>query len=145
MTRGLLLDTHVLLWMRAGEPLNAKVSFSIGVAIRSRTLVLLQLFRWELGVALLKNKIESRPDLGRLTVEQSLADVTNRYGVSLVPLSNRIALEAATVPAIYGQGDPGDCFLIATADVENLTLVTRDAKILELAHRRPDYLSVIAC
>jgi len=49
------------------------------------------------------------------------------------------------LPGICGYGDPGDCFLIATAHVENLTLVTRDARIIELANRRPDYLTVIPC
>jgi PIN domain nuclease of toxin-antitoxin system len=53
--------------------------------------------------------------------------------------------EAALVPAIYGSGDPGDCFLIATARVHNLSLVTRDDPIIELAQLNPGYLSVIPC
>jgi len=145
MTRGTLLDTHALLWLREGARLKPEAIFAIGAAIQSQTLFLSQMFLWELALSLRKNNIANRPDLGGLTFDQFLADVTTRYGARLVSISDRIAVEAAHVPAIYGQGDPGDCFLIATAHVENLTLVTRDAKILELAHRRPDYLSVIAC
>ncbi len=54
-------------------------------------------------------------------------------------------MEAARVPEIYGYGDPGDCFLIATARVHKLTLVTRDARILALAALQPEYLSALAC
>jgi PIN domain nuclease of toxin-antitoxin system len=49
------------------------------------------------------------------------------------------------VPAIYGYGDPGDCFLMATARLRNLPLVTRDDRIIELAEREPAYLDVIVC
>lgn len=94
---------------------------------------------------MLESNAASHPDLGGQTAEQYLADLTSRYGARLTQISDRIALEAALVPAIYGYGDPGDCFLIATAHVENLTLIRRDARILELAKRRPDYLSVIEC
>ena len=54
-------------------------------------------------------------------------------------------MEAAAVPAIYGYGDPGDCFLIATARVRRLALVTHHSRILDLAARNPSYLDVISC
>lgn len=56
-----------------------------------------------------------------------------------------IAVEAAAVPATYGHGDPGDCFLIATARIRKLSLVTHDTRILDLAASNPGYLSVINC
>ncbi len=103
------------------------------------------MFLWELGLAMLKSRIEARPDLGGLSVKQYFVEANERYGLQMIPLSDEIALESAAVPAIYGSGDPGDCFLIATAHVENLTLVTRDARIIDLANRRPDYLAVVPC
>ena len=62
----------------------------------------------------------------------------------LLDIDPRIAIEAAAVPAIYGYGDPGDCFLIATARIRKLTLVTRDTRIIALAKREPAYLTVMA-
>jgi PIN domain nuclease of toxin-antitoxin system len=59
--------------------------------------------------------------------------------------SRTIAIETANVPSIYGRGDPGDCFLIATAHVRKFPIVTRDAAMADLALRRPDYLRVITC
>ena len=49
------------------------------------------------------------------------------------------------MPAIYGNGDPGDCFLIATARTRQLALVTRDGLIGDLVDREPGYLAVIRC
>jgi len=40
---------------------------------------------------------------------------------------------------------PENCILIATAHVLNLSLVTRDRRIINFAKKQPDYLSVIAC
>ena len=66
-------------------------------------------------------------------------------GIRPVSISSSIVLEAAEVPGLYGSGDPGDCFLIATAHVENLSLVTRDAKIIEFAMDRSNCVTAIHC
>ena len=63
----------------------------------------------------------------------------------LATITPAIAAEAASVPAIYGRGDPGDCFLIATARVRRLSLVTRDGPILQLAAERPSYVQTVEC
>ena len=63
----------------------------------------------------------------------------------MLPIDDAVAAESANVPTLFGYGDPGDCFLIATARVHDLTLVTRDTRILALALREPAYLSVLAC
>lgn len=53
-----------------------------------------------------KRRVENRPDLGGLSVKAYIADVQQRYGLQVVPLSDRIAMHAAEVPAMYGYGDP---------------------------------------
>ena len=50
-----------------------------------------------------------------------------------------------TFPASNGSGDLDDCFLVDTARLHNLALVTRDAKIVDLASRHPEYLTAIPC
>jgi PIN domain nuclease of toxin-antitoxin system len=54
-------------------------------------------------------------------------------------------LEAAEVPPVYGSGDPGDCFFIATARVKKATLITRDGSIIALSKTNPNYLKTILC
>jgi len=100
---------------------------------------------WELGMAGHKKNLERRPDLHGLSFAVWLKETVEAVGVAGVRISKAIAHEAAEVPSVYGSGDPGDCFIIATARMHNLTLVTRDAKIIQLAARLPDYLTVLAC
>lgn len=145
MIDGLLIDTHALLWLRAGTPLRPEAAFAIASAIALKRLFLSQMFFWELGLAMQKSRIERRPDLGGLSVEAYTADVVQRYGIQFAAISDAVAREAAGVPVISGFGDPGDCFLIATAHVEKLTLVTRDRKIIDLYKDRPDYIKVVPC
>lgn len=56
-----------------------------------------------------------------------------------------IAAATASVPATCGRGDPGDCFLVATARVRRLSLVTRDGSILRLARERLRYMQMVGC
>jgi PIN domain nuclease of toxin-antitoxin system len=63
----------------------------------------------------------------------------------MVPIRQRISLEAANVVTATGHKDPGDCFLMASARVRRISLVTRDEIILSICAASPDYLSVIEC
>jgi len=60
-------------------------------------------------------------------------------------MTQAITFEAADVPTIYSRRDPGDCFLIATARLKRIPIITRDGAMCDLARDRPDYLSVIIC
>ena len=66
-------------------------------------------------------------------------------GARLATVSVAVAAEASAVPAVYGSGDPGDCFIIATARVRRLPVVTRDGRMLALAASAPDYLEAVEC
>lgn len=97
---------------------------------------------WELGVADLKRT--NRPELG-MAPDAWFRRALQLTGAKLATITPAISAEAASVPAIYGRGDPGDCFLIATARVRRLSLVTRDGPILQLAAARPSYVQVVEC
>jgi PIN domain nuclease of toxin-antitoxin system len=145
MTRGLLLDSHILLWLESEQRIRPETQFEIAAAAASRRLYMSDISVWEIGVALHKKSFDRRPDLQGLSVEAWFLRTVKLYGIQRIRISSRIALEAAKVPAISGYGDPGDCFLIATAHVRKLSLVTCDEKLLELAARDPKYLSVLRC
>jgi PIN domain nuclease of toxin-antitoxin system len=145
MTQGLLLDSHVLLWLEAESQIHPGTQFEIARAIALNRLYMSDISIWEIGVAFHRKAFERRPNLQGLSVEGWLGKTTALFGIRQVRISSRIALKAAEVPAVYGYGDPGDCFLIATARVRGLALVTRDSRILEFAARQPSYLTVIAC
>jgi len=98
---------------------------------------------WETGVALKKPR--SPPDLQGQDVARWFRNALRIPGFKLAIPTQRVAIEAARVPGVFGRGDPGDCFLIATARVRKMPIVTRDSRMCDLANARPDYLQVIVC
>ena len=100
---------------------------------------------WEIGIAALKQTKERRPDLQNMAPDAWFQDALTILDAIALPIDLEIALEAARVPLIYGSGDPGDCFLIATARVTNLSLMTRDRSILQLSRQQPQYIKAISC
>ena len=53
--------------------------------------------------------------------------------MNLCPLSPEIALESCFLPGNF-HGDPADRIITATARLGNLTLLTRDRKIIEYSN-----------
>jgi PIN domain nuclease of toxin-antitoxin system len=98
---------------------------------------------WEAALALAKR--DGRPDLGGRDGGTWFRAARRLPGAALVPIGSTIALEAARVPGVYGRGDPGDCFIIATARMKRVPVVTRDRAMIELAAREPAYLATVAC
>ena len=146
MNAGLLVDTHVLIWLDTGAPIRPQALFQMDQASRHPSrLFTSDISLWEIGVVDRKTQAAKRPDLQGLTPAAWVDEIATRFRLHTLGISSAIAQEAADVPVVYGPGDPGDCFLIATARLHNLAVVTRDARILELASRRPDYLSAIPC
>lgn len=63
----------------------------------------------------------------------------------MIPIQQRISCEAAKVVTDTGHKDPGDCFLIATARIRRVPIVTRDGIIRSIAAENAGYLDVIEC
>jgi len=138
----LLLDTHALLWLVRGEFRTQAALNAVAAAQDAGTLYAPAITAWELGVADLKRT--SRPELG-MAPGAWFRQALRLTGARLATITPAISAEAAAVPAIYGRGDPGDCFLIATARLRRLSLVTRDGPILQLAAARPSYIQTVQC
>ena len=138
----LLLDTHTLYWLVRSDPMDTAALDAIAAAQELGTLYVSPITAWELGVAMRKR--ENRPDLGT-NLKVWFRQALHWTGAKLATITAAIAAEAAAVPAVYGRGDPGDCFLIATARVRKLPIATRDESIRRLAVTQPSYLTVIPC
>ena len=138
----LILDTHVLLWLVRDAPLAAEAKDAIEDAQNAAGLYVSAITAWELGAAELKRT--NRPDLG-MQPGLWFRQAVKRVEAKLATITPAVSAEAASVPAIYGRGDPGDCFMIATARVRRLKSVTRDASVLRLAAERPGYVRVLEC
>lgn len=77
--------------------------------------------RLEAALALRKNDPGRWPNLNCDDAASWFRRARRTTGARLIPIGVNIALEAARVPAAYGIGDPGDCYISATARVKGLT------------------------
>jgi PIN domain nuclease of toxin-antitoxin system len=142
---GLLLDTHALVWFQSARPMEEEALNAIIEAQDSRSLFVSPITAWEVAVLQQHPNPAKRPNLLGHAAAIWFRNARRETGAQLVRIGVRIALEAARVPPRCDHKDPGDCYLIATARVRDLALVTRDARIQELAADDPEYLTVIPC
>lgn len=140
---GVLLDTNALIWFLNGDPLSAASLSAIAAAQRAGRLLLSPVSAWEASLAL--RKVVHRPSIRDDDASAWFRAALRLDGARLVPIGQRIALEAAKVPLVHDNRDPGDCFLIATARVRRVPIITRDHAMIALSHHRPDYLAAIRC
>ncbi len=113
----LLLDSHVLLWWLAGDPLlGPKVRDTVadpqGLVFVSAVSV------WEIGI---------KQALGKLHAPEALSGVIREEGFNGLAISVAHAELAAALPRHHR--DPFDRMLVAQARIEHLTLVTHDRRL----------------
>ena len=143
---GVLLDTHALYWLVSGEAaLLDEALVAIGESKAAGRLFVSPVTAWELSIATKKRRAVGRPHLGDDPPDRWFREAVRATSARIVPIRQRIACEAARVVTDTGHKDPGDCFLIATARVRRMPIVTRDGMIQSMAAERPGYLDVIVC
>ncbi len=143
---GILLDTHALYWLVIDNTkLRDEARVAIGENQEAGTLFVSPITAWELSIATRKRRVAGRPHLGEHPPERWFREAVRATSARIVPIRQRISWEAAKVVSDTGLKDPGDCFLIATARVRRIPIVTRDGAIQTIAAERAGYLEAIAC
>ncbi len=112
----LLLDTHVLLWWLTSERISARAKAAISSAdsnvwVSTATV-------WELSI---------KSALGKLTLPDDLGEQLSHHQFEVLPIGLNHALAVRSLPALHA--DPFDRMLVAQAQCDELTLVTRDKNI----------------
>lgn len=140
---GALLDTHTLYWLitSAGE-LTQDALVAIADNQSTDTLFVSSITAWELAIASSKPAHKDPTHLGTLTPGQWFSAAVAASEAKVVPIRQRIACEAAMVPDATGHKDTGDCFIVATARVRKIPVITRDNTLRGFD---PGYLGVIVC
>jgi PIN domain nuclease of toxin-antitoxin system len=119
---GLLLDTHVVVWIGNGEPIAEEARSEIDQAYRKDAVYVSAVSAWEITQLAARNRIGFTAPLATWFDRMITA-----MGFATLPLTPECAIAAALLPNIHR--DPADRFLIATAQNMDLTLVTRDSDI----------------
>ncbi|HEV2873641.1 MAG TPA: type II toxin-antitoxin system VapC family toxin [Thermoleophilaceae bacterium] len=108
-----LLDTHVLIWWARREPLSEQTRDA--VADPSNKVVVSAASIWE---------AEIKAAAGRLRLGRNLGREAEEHGFEQLAITFAHAAHAARLPPHHG--DPFDRMLVAQAQLEGLTLATRD-------------------
>ncbi|MBN8999476.1 MAG: type II toxin-antitoxin system VapC family toxin [Rhizobiales bacterium] len=139
---GALLDTHTLYWLVTGAvALSDDALVQIGECQAAGRLYVSPISAWELALAV--RKPLNAPALGDDDVARWFRSAARATASKISPIGQSVAVEAARVVSTTGHKDPGDCFLIATARLRKLSIISRDRAMLELAE--PGYLDLIEC
>jgi len=123
-----VLDTHVWIWMAAGDERAGKLR---GYAGR---LLLPAIGVWETAMLAAKGRLKLQPDVDTW-VSQNL-----EAPVELEPLSSEISIRSSRLRDFHG--DPADRLIVATALVLQMPLVTADRQI-HAWNRKTETLSLI--
>ena len=109
----LLLDTHILIWWAHEVPIAPDAA----IAIRSpeNRVVVSAASIWE---------AEIKIRIGKLELEGDLATESAEHGFDPMAINMDHAVAAGRLPP--HPGDPFDRMLVAQAQLEGLTIVTRD-------------------
>ena len=112
----LLLDTHAFLWWVGGARLDSVASSRIAdpdtlVAVSAAS-------AWEIAI---------KRSTGKLRFDGDVAAEVTANGFEPLPIGLDHAVRAGALPAHHR--DPFDRMLVAQAQAEGLTLVTRDTRL----------------
>ena len=113
----LLLDTHTLIWALEDNP-SLPALARVAIVDGENMVFVSAVSVWEISI---------KKALGKLEAPDTLLDEIERIRFTPLDITLEHADRAGKLPAIHL--DPFDRMLIAQAQSEQLTLVTRDAEI----------------
>jgi PIN domain nuclease of toxin-antitoxin system len=124
----ILLDTHTWIWSHSATKLLSddvkkwiKKTLADQRAIASISI-------WEFAMMVVKGRINVKID-PKLWLDNAIKN----SGLKVIELSPEIAIESCKLPGDFHK-DPADQIIVATARIHNLTLLTKDRKILQYRH-----------
>jgi PIN domain nuclease of toxin-antitoxin system len=109
----LLLDTHTLIWWADDRPLAGAAAAAIRSPDNAKFVSAASIWEAEIKV-----------QLGKLELEVDLAAGSLAHGLEALPITFDHARAAGRLPPHHG--DPFDRMLVAQAQLEGLTIVSRD-------------------
>ncbi len=112
----LLLDTHALIWVFDANPKLSRFARD-AISEGQNEVFVSAVTAWEIAI---------KRSLGKLELKGDYRRGLERYRFTPLSISTEHALAVETLPQHHA--DPFDRLLIVQAQLENLTLVTRDGR-----------------
>jgi len=121
-----LLDSHIWFWLVTGDSrISARSLKKIEKASSRSELAISVISLWEIAYKATNGKIRLYQP-----IDVWIHNATLKAGIRVIDLSSAIAIEATQLPGSFHR-DPADRFIVATARIENLILVSEDVAITE--------------
>jgi PIN domain nuclease of toxin-antitoxin system len=118
----MILDTCALLWLAAGsKKLRRKILKEINEA---PAVYVSAISGFEIAIKAARGRLRLP-----LPPREWFGKVIEHHGLAILPLDLAVCVEAAELPPIHD--DPCDRFIIATAKLNDLAVVTADARFEE--------------
>jgi PIN domain nuclease of toxin-antitoxin system len=138
--RLILLDTVAILWLVEGRVLKDEARKALRAAdVQRIPLAVSAITAWE--VCLLEKRGKTGLSIGG-NGERWFYSAVRHFGLAVLPIDERVAIGSRRLPGKFHQ-DPGDCFVVATARIYDIPVVTSDSHILDYAAL--GHVRAIAC
>ena len=124
----ILLDTHVWIWSYSATKLLSDKVKKLIKKTQTDQRAIASISIWEFAVMVTKGRINVKID-----PKQWLSGAIENSGLRVIELTPEIAMESCNLPGGFHK-DPADRIIVATARTHNLTLLTKDRKIIEYPH-----------
>jgi PIN domain nuclease of toxin-antitoxin system len=122
----IILDTHVLVWfISSPDNLSLKAKNAIEKEIEKNQLLVSSISVWEIYMLVKKKRLKFT-----VPVSKWMEKVESLSFINFIPVDNQIAAKSVILPKPFHQ-DPADRIIVATAIIEEATLITGDKRILD--------------
>jgi len=120
----LLLDTHIWLWIHR-EPWKLSSEVNQSIANPQNELWLSPFSIWELIILLERKRITMKMEMNQW-IEESRKELSLLEAVFSWEVAHELSF------TLLSHRDPADRFLVATAKIYDLTLVTADERLMNI-------------
>jgi PIN domain nuclease of toxin-antitoxin system len=114
----LLLDTHVLLWWLDDPTILLSEQASTAIKDPDNEIIVSVASAWEISI---------KKSLGKLETPENLKEMIADSGFELMSVDYEHVWQVKNLPSHHR--DPFDRLLVSQAQIEQLTLVTRDSRL----------------
>ncbi len=124
----ILLDTHTWIWSHSATNLLSDEVMKLIRTTRTDQRAIASISIWEFAMMVTRGRITLKIDPKRW-----LKNSIDTSGLQVIELTPEIAMESCSLPGGFHR-DPADRIIVATARTHNLTLLTKDRKIIGYPH-----------